>query len=84
MNLTGSQWGVMNETGSYPGQPGRRPGRGRGRGQGGHLTHGLPRRTGRLPGARSERRPGPRRKPGPGRPSVTRKVPRRRFNACFA
>ena len=21
MNLTGSQWGVMNETGSYPGQP---------------------------------------------------------------
>ena len=20
-NLTGSQWGVMNETGSYPGQP---------------------------------------------------------------
>ena len=21
MNLTGDQWGVMNETGSYPGQP---------------------------------------------------------------
>jgi hypothetical protein len=21
MNLTGNQWGVMNETGSYPGQP---------------------------------------------------------------
>ena len=21
MNLTGEQWGVMNETGSYPGQP---------------------------------------------------------------
>jgi len=21
MGLTGSQWGVMNETGSYPGQP---------------------------------------------------------------
>ena len=21
MNLTGGQWGVMNETGSYPGQP---------------------------------------------------------------
>ena len=21
MNLSGSQWGVMNETGSYPGQP---------------------------------------------------------------
>jgi hypothetical protein len=21
MNLTGSQWGVINETGSYPGQP---------------------------------------------------------------
>ncbi|HEX9538114.1 MAG TPA: hypothetical protein VGA04_08065, partial [Streptosporangiaceae bacterium] len=21
MNLTGAQWGVMNETGSYPGQP---------------------------------------------------------------
>jgi hypothetical protein len=21
MHLTGTQWGVMNETGSYPGQP---------------------------------------------------------------